>query len=145
MTQPAADAVKQLVESRNVAEKYEKDLKALDKKKYRDQTEASKDIVKQIDSVVALYLGKEDKRQGITRNPEITVMQRIGTASGYVQSRQNGITKTEKKLIRFAETDLKSALQKTNAFFENKWKAYRNSIQALKVSPFQEIETFSLN
>lgn len=145
MTQTAADAVKQLVESRNVAEKYEKDLKALDKKKYRDQTEASKDIVKQIDSVVALYLGKEDKRQGITRNPEITVMQRIGTASGYVQSRQNGITKTEKKLIRFAETDLKSALQKTNAFFENKWKAYRNSIQALKVSPFQEIETFSLN
>ena len=144
MTQTAADAVKQLVESRNTAEKYQKDLKAEDEKKFKEQIEASKDIVKQIDSVVALYLGKDDKRQGITRNPEITVMQRIGTASGYVQSRQNGITETEKKLIRFAEADLKSAVQKTNAFFEEKWSAYRKNIEALNLSLFKKTETFGV-
>jgi len=145
MTQTAADAVKQLVESKNIAEKFQNDLKALDEKKYKDQIKASKDIVKQIDSVVALYLGKVDKRQGITRNPEITVMQRIGAANGYVQSRQNGITETERKLMRFAETDLKSAIQKTNAFFVDEWEAYRTSIQALEVSPFKEIKTFRMN
>ena len=145
MTQTAADAVKQLVNSKNIAKKYEKELKTMDKKKYKDHIAASKDIVKQIDSVVALYLGKDDKRQGITRNPETTVMQRLTTASRYVESRKQGITATEKKLFRFAETDLKSALQKTNTFFEDKWKTYQKSIQTLEVSPFKEIKTFNFN
>lgn len=144
MTQTAANAVKQLVESKNVANKFQKELKELDKKKYKNQIKASKDIVKQIDSVIALYLGKEDKRQGITRNPEITVMQRIGTASSYVRSRKTGITQTERRLIQFAEEDLKKALQKTNALFESTWKTYRENISKLDTSPFKETRAFSL-
>lgn len=145
MTQTAADAVKQLVESKNVAEKYSKDLKEMDEKKYKDQIKASKEIVKEIDSVIALYLGKEDKRQGITRNPEITVMQRIGNASYYAGSRKNGITKTEQDLIRYAKEELKTALDKTNAFFTDEWNTYRESIEKLELSPFKETETFRLN
>ncbi len=144
-TQTAADAVKQLVESKNVASKYQKELKELDEEKYKDQIKTSKDIVKQIDSVIALYLGKEDKRQGITRNPEVTVMQRIGNASRYIRSRKTGITATEKRLIQFAEDDLKKALLKTNAFFEDKWKAYREEIEKQEVSPFKETKAFNLN
>jgi len=144
MTQIAADAVKQLVESKNVAEKYQKELKEQDNKIYKDQIKASKEIVKQIDSVVALYIGKVDKRQGITRNPEINVMQRLGMAGGYIESRPAGLTETERDLMKYAETDLKSALKETNVFFEDKWKAYRESIQALNVSPFKETKTFSL-
>ncbi|MDB4292217.1 hypothetical protein N9954_02340 [Maribacter sp.] len=142
MTQTAADAVKQLVESKKVANKYSKELKELDKKKYKDQIKASGTITKQIDSVMALYIGKEDKRQGITRNPEITVMQRIGNASGYVRSRPNGLTATEKDLVRYAENDLKNALEKTNTFFSAKWQAYQEEIEKLEVSPFKEIKTF---
>lgn len=144
-TQTAADAVKQLVESKNVASKYQKELKELDEKAYKEQIKASKDIVKQIDSVIALYLGKEDKRQGITRNPEVTVMQRIGNAGFYTRTRKTGITATEKRLIQFAEDDLKKALQKTNAFFEDKWKAYREEIEKQEVSPFKETKAFKLN
>ncbi|WP_422079604.1 VPS10 domain-containing protein [Ulvibacterium sp.] len=144
MTQIAADAVRQLVESKNIAKKFEKELKEMDKEKYKDEIKASKTIQKQIDSTVALYLGKEDKRQGITRNPEITVVQRLNTARNYVESRKTGVTETERKLVRFAEQDLKTALQKTNAFFDDTWKAYRNEIQQLEVSPFKETQSFSL-
>ncbi|WP_350292184.1 hypothetical protein [uncultured Croceitalea sp.] len=144
-TQKAADAVKQLVESKDLANKYSKEMKTLDKDKYKDQIKASKDIVKAIDSVVALYIGKEDKRQGITRNPEINVMRRIGNASFYVATRKSGLTKTEKDLIKYAEDDLKSALDKTNSFFTEKWKAYRESIEALDLSPFKETQQFNLN
>jgi photosystem II stability/assembly factor-like uncharacterized protein len=144
-TQTAADAVKQLVENKNLANKFEKELKELDKEKFKDQIEASKNIVKDIDSVIALYLGKEDKRQGITRNPEPSVVQRLNTAGSYVGSRQSGITETEKRLIRFAEDELKSALDKTNTFFNEKWKPYRKSIENLDLSPFKETETFSLD
>ncbi|MCJ7467097.1 MAG: hypothetical protein MUO53_10435 [Maribacter sp.] len=144
LTQIAADAVKQLVESKEVGEKYQKDLKALDEKKYKEQIKASKDIVKEIDTVIALYLGKEDKRQGITRNQEITVMQRIQVASGFVRSRPSGITATETRLMKFAENELESALQKTNAFFEGSWKTYKASMSALNTSPFKETKIFSL-
>lgn len=145
MSQTAADAVKQLVESKTVAEKYSKDLKELDENKFEQHIKASKDIATQIDSVIALYLGTVDKRQGITRNPEITVMQRIRTASYYTKSRKTGITKTEQDLIRYAEAELKSALEKTNTFFNEKWKPYRESIETMELSPFKDVKSFSFN
>lgn len=145
MSQTAADAVKQLVESKTVAEKYSKDLKELDEKKFKQQIKASKDIATQIDSVIALYLGSVDKRQGITRNPEMTVMERIRTASYYTKSRKTGITKTEQDLIRYAKAELKSALEKTNTFFNEKWKVYRENIEKMELSPFKETKTFSFN
>lgn len=144
-TQTAADAVKQLVESKNLANKYKKELKELDKDKFKDQIKASEEIVKQIDSVIDLYLGKDDKRQGIVRSPEPNVTNRLGTASSYVRSRKTGITETEKQLIKFAEDDLRNALNKTNAFFNEKWKAYRSSIESLDLSPFKETQTFNIN
>ncbi len=145
LTQTAADAVKQLVESKDLANKYSNELKGLDKEKYKEEIKASKDMTKAIDSVVALFIGKEDKRQGITRNPEINVMQRINTAGYYVGSRKTGVTQTEKKLIKFAEDQLKSALDKTNTFFTEKWKPYRETIENLATSPFKETKTFSIN
>lgn len=144
-TQTAADAVRQLVESKDIANKYQKELKTLDEEKYKDQIKASKDMIKAIDTVIALYLGKEDKRQGITRNPEITVMQRIGNAGFYSRTRKSGITATEKQLIRFAEDELKSALEETNKFFTEKWKPYRDDIEKQEVSPFKSIKTFRLD
>ncbi|MGI9552533.1 MAG: hypothetical protein ACR2MT_15125, partial [Aurantibacter sp.] len=142
--QAAADAVKQLVESKNVAKKYQKELKELEKEKYKDQIKSSKDIVKEIDSVIAIYLGKEDKRQGLTRSTDMNVVRRIQIAGYYVGSRQSGLTETEKKLIRFAEQDLKDALGKTNSFFNNRWKTYRESIEQLEVSPFKETKNFNI-
>ena len=143
--QTAADAVKQLVESKDLANKYAKELKDLDKDKYKDQIKSSKDIVKQIDSVVALYIGKEDKRQGITRNPEITVLQRLNNANFYSATRKSGITETEKRLIRFAKEELEKAVEKTNLFFDEDWKPYRESIETLELSPFKETKIFNLN
>ncbi len=143
--QKAADAVKQLVESKKVANRFSKELKEMDKEKYKDQIKASKDIVKAIDSVIAIYLGKEDKRQGLTRSTDVNVVRRIQMAGGYVGGRQSGLTETEKRLIRFVEQDLKDALNKTNSFFTDKWKAYRESIEELEVSPFKETESFSMN
>lgn len=143
--QLAANAVKQLVESKNLANKFQKEMKDLDKEKFKEEIKASKDLVKQIDSIIALYLGKEDKRQGITRNPEITVMQRLGTASRYVSSRKSGLTITETNLVKFAENHLKEALDKTNSFFMEKWKPYRESVEALDLSPFKEAETFGMD
>ncbi len=143
--QTAADAVKQLVESKNLAKKYQKELKEMDQEKYKEQINDSRAIVKQIDSLVALYIGKEDKRQGITRNPETSVMRRLNTANSYVNSRKSGITQTEERLVEFAKQELTDALSKTNTFFSDKWKAYRESIESLELSPFKETGNFILD
>ena len=142
LQQVAADAVKQLIESKNIANQYSKTLKALDNKKYKQSIKTSKDISKKIDGLIVLYLGKEDKRQGITRNPEVTIRTRIGLASSYISSRQNGLTSTENTLFEHAKKALKDGLDKTNAFFENEWKTYKTEIEKLKISPFKKIKKF---
>lgn len=144
-TQTAADAVHQLVESKNIASKYKKDLSALDKEKYKEDIKASTEIGKELDKLIAIYLGKIDKRQGITRNPKITVSRRIGMASSYVRSRKSGITKTERDLMKYTKEDLERALEKTNTFFTNKWASYESKMKNMNISPFKEVKRFQLN
>ena len=144
LQQTMADAVKQLVESKETAEKFKKDLKTLDETRYKDAIKSSKDMVKTIDSLMALYFGKEDKRQGITSSPDVTLMQRLGTARGYVNSRQHGMTATEDQLIAHLRADLEAAFDKTNRFFSQDWPAYQQTMENLKTSPFKSIKTFKL-
>ncbi len=145
MTQLAADAVKQLVESKEMAQGFKKKMKKLDSKKYKEQIKSTGTVVKKIDSIIALYLGKEDKRQGITRNPDPTVNTRLGSARWYSGSRPNGMTSTEKRLMKQAKDELNEALQSTNAFFNKDWAEYRAIIEKEDLSPFKETEVFTID
>ena len=146
LTQTAADATKQLVQSKTIAQDYKKAIKKLnDDDTYKDAIKSCGDIVKSIDKQIALYLGKEDKRQGITRNPEVTAMQRIGNASRYINSRPNGITATERQLIQQAKDQLKNALDSTNEFFNNEWVSYQQTMETLDLKPFKTIKNFSID
>ncbi|XRE42439.1 hypothetical protein ACIVBQ_000643 [Tenacibaculum discolor] len=139
-----ADVVKQLVESKNIANSFNQKLSKKDKKLYKESIKNSKDIVKKIDTLLAVYLGKVDKRQGITRNPEMNVTQRLGIASRYVNSRFGEQTSTEKQLIIQFKEALKPALEKTNAFFNKDWKEYKIEVEKINLSPFKETKQFSL-
>ena len=145
MTQIAADAVKQLVESKNTATNFSKTLKKEDKKLHKDAIDSSTEISETIENLISLYIGKEDKRQGITRNPEVTVLNRIRTASWYGGSRPDGITQTEITLLKHAQDHLNDALDKTNAFFEKDWLAYKDTMTKLKTKPFKDTKIFSKN
>ena len=144
MTQTAADAVKQLVESKTASETFSKSLKKEDKEKYKEELKEAKDVNKKIDELIALYIGTVDKRQGITRNPEVTVMQRIGSASWYSGSRPNGLTQTEQTLIQHATKGLNDALSKTNEFFTTDWNSFTDKMKAITVPTFKETKTFKL-
>ncbi|WP_299123828.1 hypothetical protein [uncultured Winogradskyella sp.] len=145
MQKTTADAIKQLVESKGIAEKYKKELSKLDKDVYKEQIEASKTIVKAIDSLIDKYLGKVDKRQGITRNPEVTPLQRLRTAQGYVYNSQTGLTSTETTLIKHAKNAIGELLGETNSFFNKEWEDYQTSMKQIQMDPFKEIKTFSID
>lgn len=144
MQQSVYDAVKQLVESKTIAEKFQSDLKKADKELYKDQIKDSKDIIKKIDDLIAIYLGKEDKRQGLTRNSDMTVSRRLSLASNYIESSQNGLTATETQLIEFAKNAILDAFNKTNMFFNEDWSTYQSKMDVLKVNPFKQINSFKI-
>ncbi|SDE69510.1 WD40/YVTN/BNR-like repeat-containing protein [Ulvibacter litoralis] len=142
MAQTVADAVAQLVESKNTVEEFNKKLTKEDKIKYKEELKLGKEIIKNIDGVIALYIGKEDKRQGITRNAEVTVLQRLRTAGQYSTSRPNGLTQTETILQKQAEDAFNEAIVKTNDFFASEWTQYRLTLEKIELSPFKNTKTF---
>ncbi|WP_179008186.1 WD40/YVTN/BNR-like repeat-containing protein [Winogradskyella forsetii] len=145
LQQTAFNAVKQLVESKTIAETYQKDLTKLDKEAFKAQIKNSKDIVKSIDSLIDNYLGKVDKRQGITRSPEMTPIQRLDLASSYVNGSQTGLTATETTLIKQAKDALKALFSETNSFYNKDWKAYKEEMKQVQIDPFKDIKTFTID
>ncbi|WP_431158628.1 WD40/YVTN/BNR-like repeat-containing protein [Winogradskyella poriferorum] len=145
LQQTAADAVKQLTESKTIAEKFKNDLSKLDKDAFKDHIEKSENVVKSIDSLLNQYLGKIDRRQGITRNPEVTPLQRLGTARSYVYNSQTGLTSTETTLIKHAKDALDKLFGETNNFFTEEWKTYKEAMQAVKMDPFKETKQFGID
>jgi hypothetical protein len=141
----AAKAVKQLSESKQVLTDYQKLFKSNKSDEMKSLIKEMKNQIKSIDSLISLFLGKVDKRQGIVRNPESNVMTRIRGAAGYISSRQQGITSTEKGLLKHAKNELNAAVLKTNAFFSEIWPALRTKIESENSSQFKEIDRFQLH
>ncbi len=139
------DVVKQLVESKKIAQGYKSKFTKKDKKKYKEEIKASKDIIKKIDTLLTIYLGKVDKRQGIVRSPEVNIGQRLGTASWYTASRFGNQTATETRLATQFKEALKEAVGKTNLFFNKEWGVYKAKVEKVTISPFKETKTFSVN
>jgi photosystem II stability/assembly factor-like uncharacterized protein len=132
-----AVVVKELVENKNSAITMKNQLNKKDKKNYEKEIKSSTEIIKKIDTLIAKYLGTIDKRQGITRNPEITVSQRFNVARRYVSSRFGAQTSTEKTLIKHLKEALEKALKQTKTFLNSDWKKYRENCEKIKLSPFK--------
>ena len=145
ISQTLADASKQLIESKDIASKYQKELKALDKEAYKDQIKASDSVVKSIDTLLDKYFGKIDKRQGITRNPEVTALQRLRSASRYINGSQTGLTSTETTLMKHAKDAVRELIGETNAFFNNQWNSYEADMKTLQTNPFKETKIFGVD
>jgi len=140
----AASAVSQLSESKQVLSDYQKLFSKNKSDEMKSILEEIKSQTKAIDSLIALFIGKEDKRQGIVRNPKSTVMSRIRNASGYIISRQQGMTSTEEDLLKHAKVELEKTVKMTNAFFKEVWPVLKNKIEAENTSKFKEIKEITI-
>jgi photosystem II stability/assembly factor-like uncharacterized protein len=143
-TQLSADMVKALVERKDLANQYSQQLKEVDQEQFQTAIDSSKSIIKEIDGLVDLFLGKEDDRQGIVRSPKETIMSRIGKANSYVRSRPNGVTETEKMLMDQARTYLEEGMLQVNEFLMNKWKGYQTEMEAIEAKRTIKVPEFSL-
>jgi photosystem II stability/assembly factor-like uncharacterized protein len=140
----AAKAINQLVESKAIIKDYQQRIQKQDSVAYKATIDKCKDASKEITQLIDLFLGKEDKRQGIVRNPEQTVMTRISTARRYVYSRPNGITTTEEVLMQHASTATKDAVEQVNDFYKNNWEALQKEVEAIELSAFKAVKYFEI-
>ncbi len=139
-----ANIVRQLVESKNTATSIKSQLTKENKIIYKNEIKASTEIIKEIDTLIAIYIGTVDKRQGITRNKEVTVNQRFGLARRYVSSRFGEQTATEIQLTYQFKEAFRKALSKTNSFFNKEWMKYKSSTEKIYISPFKETKIYSI-
>ncbi|MAJ36434.1 MAG: hypothetical protein CMC19_00645 [Flavobacteriaceae bacterium] len=144
LTARSAEAVRQLLESKQSVSALSKQFQENDKEGFKEAIKQSKEITKEIDKLVAIFLGSIDKRQGITRNPEITVSSRISGAYRYVASRKTAISETETRLMQLAKDDLNKALKKVNSFYEEQWGNYQKEMENIKLDYFKEVKSFDI-
>ena len=141
----AADAVAQMVSSKGILSDYQKRIKKQDEEGNKELLDDCKAASEELTSLIDMFVGKEDKRQGIVRNPEQTVMTRIYGASRYVRTRPSGITTTEETLMKHAKEQLDQTLQKVNTFYQDKWGELQSKIEKVELSSFEEVKTFSVD
>ena len=144
LTDLATKAVAQLVESKATLKDYKQRIEWQDSIAHKETIDKCKASMKEITQLVDLFLGKEDKRQGIVRNPAQTVMTRISTARRYVFSRPEGITGTEEILMQHASTATNDAVKQVNDFYKNNWEALQQEIESIELSAFKTVEYFDL-
>lgn len=144
LTDLAAKAVAQLVESKVTLKDYKQRIESQDSIAHKETIDKCKASMKEITQLVDLFLGKVDKRQGIVRNPAQTVMTRISTARRYVYSRPDGITGTEELLMQHASIATNDALKQVNDFYKNNWEALQQEIESIELSAFKAVEYFDL-
>ena len=141
----ALAAVNQLKAGKKTLSTYKKRIEVKDKEENKDLLESIKEHIEKMDLILNGFIGKEDKRQGIVRNPENSVMKRIYSANRYVRSRPSGITATETKLLEHVQNDLKVALEQTNTFYDEHWDKLKAKIEAVELSEFEAIKRFKLD
>jgi len=61
-------------------------------------------------------------------------------ADEYISSLQTEPGKTEQILLANANAKVDAVIAKINDFFKTDWAAYRTKMEALKLSPFNEVK-----
>ncbi|MTI22408.1 hypothetical protein E1176_15355 [Fulvivirga sp. RKSG066] len=141
----AAEAMSRLRKSKEIVSQYEKVMKDLDKEKYEELLDKSKAVKDSIEALMVPIVGEDTSdEEGIVRSPIPSISSRIGTASYYIGSSMDVPGDTEKRLVEQAESKLKAHLEEINAFFNTEWKNYREEMEKLELSPFEDYETLSL-
>ena len=137
----AGKATQHLLESKEIVEDYQKRIKAQKKKeKYKDLLKSHKEIITTIDGLLDEMFGKEDKRQGITATEFPSTISYLYTASSYVNSLMQNPGTTETILVKNADKKVSAVIAKINTFYKTDWVNYKNSVENLKLSTFEEVK-----
>jgi len=137
-TDKLTEGMDRLTECDDVCTKITTQLRDLEGKavdSLRKTTKAMQDSIKSIREFIS---GRPSDKQGINRDPGITVTRTIQTAAQYIGSKNVAPGPQEEKLIVNAETMIGLAIQRINNFLTGKWAAYRKQVEETKLNLFKD-------
>jgi len=134
-------AVERIKESIQLADELKKELKEKeDDEAFKEAMEMSKEVSDTLNTMLDVFLGEEDDRQGITRNEPNSVSNHYWSAYRYISNALHAPGETEEKLVVRFEEEFANALKMVNDYFREEWPRYREKIEALDRSPFKDLE-----
>ena len=141
----ATKAMNQLRESKDIADEYEKKIKDAKRDDLKDASDKTKSIRDSINSIIDYMVGKEDKRQGITRQADPTPLSYIGTAQFFISTSKDPVNTTDQLLVKQASGQVDKVLEKVNQFYQKQWPEYRSNMEKVTLSPFKNYEPLKRN
>ncbi|RNC84481.1 MAG: hypothetical protein ED557_05740 [Balneola sp.] len=135
------DAVAMLRDAKEIVEVNERLLKSdtRPKDELKEVNDLSKETKERIDELMNHVFGKPDDRQGITRNPAITVMTRLFGPNRYLNNDWDGPGSHEENLLRLAAEAVDEAVAQIEDFVATDWVAYQVAIESADLSPFKTL------
>jgi photosystem II stability/assembly factor-like uncharacterized protein len=127
----------QLAKNKKLAEEFNKLLTTKDKNLYKEHIKATDSIITGITAQQDYYFGKEDDRQGITSNKEVTVLNRLYTLRSYVDSRQGPQTATETQLFTQTQELATQRIAATNLWLTSKWTPFVENMKDVTVAMWE--------
>jgi hypothetical protein len=145
MTAIGSQAMERLRESKEIADEFEKKIKDSKRTDLKEATDKIKVVKDSINAIMDYIVGKEDKRQGIVRQPDPTPLSYIGTAQSYISSSKDAVSSTDQRVFKQAEEQIGKVTERVNRFYEKTWPDYRNAMEKVNISPFKEYELLKRN
>ena len=140
MNAAGVQAMDRLRESKEIAEEYEKKIKDSKRTDLKEATDKIKLVKDSITAIMDYIVGKEDKRQGIVRQPDPTPLSYIGNAQFYIRSSKEPVSATDQRVFQQAEQEFKKVVERVNKFYERTWPDYRSAMEKITISPFKNYE-----
>lgn len=133
------DGLDRLTEAEEVCTKVQAGAKGVEGKDADSLRKVTTKMLEEIKSIREMVNGKVSDKQGLSRSPfDVTTMTLIQSANQAIGAKDIAPGEDEVTMVANAETSIGTVIQKINAFFENKWKGYRQQVEGTKLSLFKE-------
>ncbi|MDQ6756753.1 MAG: hypothetical protein M3004_07435 [Bacteroidota bacterium] len=100
----------------------------------------SKAMTDSIKSIRDFIFGKRQEKQGTGTPYQLTVIGKLQEANGSVGSKNKIPDSQELRLADEAEFLVGQVAQRTNNFFNTKWKDYRNAVESSQIKLFKDVK-----
>ena len=127
-----------LTEADEVIAKLEAQMKNVEGKDADSLRKTGKSMTDSIKNIRNSIMGKPQEKQGYGTVPQITASGQLRDASMEILGKEKIPDIQEERLMQIVETLVAGAVQRTNAFFNGKWKDYQRQADATPMKLFKD-------
>lgn len=138
--QRGIEAVNRIQESKKIAESYSSQLKAKNKDLYAEQIKLCKANTDSLETLLDIFFGKQDERQGITARKSDHLSGYYFNAYRYASNATHAPTANEISLMTKFQKELDRSIMKVNAYYDSAWPVFRTEIEKIDLSPFKDLD-----